>query len=327
MKKFFLLVTAIVAMPVLFSCNKENNGGNEGDQTVKPVADFEFAVETNTGNVQFTNKSKEAESYEWDFGDESHSYSAEENPSFTYDVSGTYTVSLTAIKGNEVDVVKKEVVILLPEKKTVNITIDGNIDDWAEIPFREDLECGGEILKIKTAATKDHVYVLIKGTEKLITNASRTAVGFDMDYNMSTGWANCPILKDKKSGADVMQEIAGFHVWGWRAEESQVGWDWIKDGWLEYATDKVIDGATYKEWKLDLKYARAQVMANPVFNEAPEEIQKSGQFATTVSEEKIRMYIWLRNEGWNYVASAPKEGGEPFDVVLGEYVEGTSVEK
>jgi PKD repeat protein len=59
-----------------------------------PVADFEGAT---TGcaplTVQFINKSVNAESYTWDFGDKQ--YSSEKNPLHTYFVPGNYIVKLT----------------------------------------------------------------------------------------------------------------------------------------------------------------------------------------------------------------------------------------
>ncbi|MFO7868977.1 MAG: PKD domain-containing protein, partial [Bacteroidales bacterium] len=48
--------------------------------------------------VSFTNKSRNAEWYSWDFGDGS-SHSSEENPTYTYTEPGTYIVELTA--GND----------------------------------------------------------------------------------------------------------------------------------------------------------------------------------------------------------------------------------
>ncbi len=57
-----------------------------------PVADFEYDVSGNI--VDFTFLGANADSYSWDFGD--NSISSEQNPSHTYDQSGTYTVVLIA---------------------------------------------------------------------------------------------------------------------------------------------------------------------------------------------------------------------------------------
>lgn len=81
--KRYILIPAILAF-VLTSCE------------IQPTAGF-FAsdVEVETGDqVYFTNNSLNAVSYEWDFGD--GTISNDPNPVHSYDVTGTFTVTLTA---------------------------------------------------------------------------------------------------------------------------------------------------------------------------------------------------------------------------------------
>jgi PKD repeat protein len=61
-----------------------------------PSAGFSFSKEGNV--VTFTNTSKNATSYMWDFGDGGSS--TEENPVYTYSADGDYTVTLTAMDDN-----------------------------------------------------------------------------------------------------------------------------------------------------------------------------------------------------------------------------------
>jgi len=64
---------------------------------VKPTADFSFSPDgTDPNTIDFLNNSAMATSYSWDFGDGSET-SDDENPTYTYASSGTYTVILTAI--------------------------------------------------------------------------------------------------------------------------------------------------------------------------------------------------------------------------------------
>jgi len=68
--------------------------------TVKPACAFTVVNENaliNTTPVQFTNASKGASSYLWNFGDAGSSTSTAQNPSYTYSTPGTYTVTLKAI--------------------------------------------------------------------------------------------------------------------------------------------------------------------------------------------------------------------------------------
>src|SRR5690606_17788998 len=61
--------------------------------------------------IQFTNTSLGATSYLWNFGDAQNSTSTEENPTFSYPVGGTYTVTLTAISDEGESSVTKEIKI------------------------------------------------------------------------------------------------------------------------------------------------------------------------------------------------------------------------
>lgn len=76
-----------------------------------PVVDF--SIENNNCNapcvVTFTNRSRDAVEYEWDFGN--GSTSTVTSPSILYDSRGTYNVMLTAINAGGARSISKEVVI------------------------------------------------------------------------------------------------------------------------------------------------------------------------------------------------------------------------
>ena len=61
-----------------------------------PIADFGFYIGSGINEVHFTNKSSNADSYEWDFGDTTTSTST--NPIHNYTSDGVYTITLTAFK-------------------------------------------------------------------------------------------------------------------------------------------------------------------------------------------------------------------------------------
>ncbi len=90
----------------------------------KPIADFSYSGGEKTApvDVQFENKSKKGETYEWDFGDGTQSL--EESPSHNYLSSGNYSVILKAKKGEKESSKKKQLYVAAPEKCLVRITTD-----------------------------------------------------------------------------------------------------------------------------------------------------------------------------------------------------------
>ncbi len=82
--------------------------------STKPVADFVFTPQNPTVNdeVQFTSKSKNAYTFEWDFGD--GTTSSYENPTHTYTQEKEFVVKLTVtdVSGNK-DIKSKEIVVSL----------------------------------------------------------------------------------------------------------------------------------------------------------------------------------------------------------------------
>ncbi len=90
----------------------------------KPIADFSYSSGEKTApvDVQFENKSKKGETYEWDFGDGTQS--SEESPAHNYLSSGNYSVVLKAKKGEKESSKKKQLYVYAPEKCLVRITTD-----------------------------------------------------------------------------------------------------------------------------------------------------------------------------------------------------------
>jgi len=90
MKTKILFMVAVITTAI--SCKTQNEPEHPDTKTIVPTASFTYT--SNELKVQFTNTSKNATSYEWDFGDNSSAITA--NPTHTYSKSGTYVVTLTA---------------------------------------------------------------------------------------------------------------------------------------------------------------------------------------------------------------------------------------
>ncbi len=84
------------------------------DCTPVPVADFSWE-DMGGGTVQFTNLSENADSVEWNFGDNDFfpTTSNEENPSFTYPAQGDYLVTLTVFNDCGSDQVTQTVEVII----------------------------------------------------------------------------------------------------------------------------------------------------------------------------------------------------------------------
>ncbi|OOQ58571.1 hypothetical protein BC343_07850 [Mucilaginibacter pedocola] len=99
----------------LLSCKKDNGGAKPGTpNNTTPYADFSWSGElTINSDILFTNSSKNADSYKWDFGDGQTSTKA--NPDkIKYTGEGVYDVILTAIKG-ERRMVSKQTIYIAPD--------------------------------------------------------------------------------------------------------------------------------------------------------------------------------------------------------------------
>ena len=87
----------------------------------KTIAGFGFTEPENPApaTVNFDNQSKNAESYEWNFGD--GTTSTEADPKHEFKSSGKYVVSLKAMKGGKVTTINKQVTIQQPKVCLVEI--------------------------------------------------------------------------------------------------------------------------------------------------------------------------------------------------------------
>ena len=89
MKKYYSLLA--VAALMVAACQPETPDGPSNEPAPAPKADFEYAVDGLT--VSFTDKSENAVSYKWDFGDGETAKTA--SPTHEYLSGGSYTVKLT----------------------------------------------------------------------------------------------------------------------------------------------------------------------------------------------------------------------------------------
>lgn len=94
--KIFYLVLVVVLISSCGDRYEYVDVGNLGANKSNPVADFTYKIE-HPFYVHFTNTSKDAHSYKWDFGD--GETSTEKSPTHKYNGKGVYKVTLSASYG------------------------------------------------------------------------------------------------------------------------------------------------------------------------------------------------------------------------------------
>lgn len=260
--------------------NLTSESTQEIEVTVKePVADFSYEFDQNTGKVIFTNKSTNASSYTWEFGVNYLKNSDEVNPAVTYWEPGEYSVKLTASAGIRSSEKTETLNLTVPDgSKFVNIIVDGNIDDWKDIPAIEgdwgqpldydNLQTfGTAITGVKAVMTENNLYILFIGTSALASsNITQYWANFDLDNNMDTGstgsigdWA-----RTGKMGCDLFFEGSTIRLWkngefvNNPAGSESVTFTTPSD-YIDSAT-----GKHYKEWKFDLKGYRSVLEQNGI---------------------------------------------------------------
>jgi hypothetical protein len=134
MKKIIVYFYLSIIVFAGSSCKKDSNSptGN------LPVADFTFTPSNGYKplNVQFTDKSTNVTSYEWDFGNGQTSNL--KNPTTVFINDGVYTITLKVINKDGTDKITKTISVKNPPKsvKIKSVTIvefpetDENGDNW-----------------------------------------------------------------------------------------------------------------------------------------------------------------------------------------------------
>jgi len=125
------LILLIVISSIISSCSDDD------PVTIAlylPVANFSY--ETFEKKVVFTDKSENADSYYWTFGD--GETSTEQNPTHFFKANKKYSVELT-IRGERGKTSSKKMTVDLSDGSStdpedVNITLDGDFSDWLEVP-------------------------------------------------------------------------------------------------------------------------------------------------------------------------------------------------
>lgn len=253
MKKsvIFASVIAIVAM-LAVSCKPA---------VEKPKARINYEVEDLT--VKFNaDASKDAETYEWNFGDGSL-FSKEKNPTHKYADYGKYTVTLKVTnKGGEDS--SSETVELA--KKAWEIKIDGNFSDWDNVAASDlavaELDENGTLdglYKIKFCTDADKIYFYAEWTDEAGI-VGPFSILLNTDDNAETGfacwmWNNCGADILIQGEPEAFAEAGFFKFIG--ATQEDWGWDPIEVAEAIEASEVKLANSTpgYKAFECSIRRA------------------------------------------------------------------------
>lgn len=200
MKKtnLFILIGALLTVASFSSCKKDSSN---------PAPFVFYSVSVDGATVTFTNLSKGATTYEWDFGD--GTTSTDESPVHTYPGKGKYVPTLYATSASGV---KAEASTVLHIAKTSAIKLDDNsLADWDTVTHNVVVAGpnSGNFIQAKYDYDANYIYIYFEqNTTKAAGNIYDLYI--DADNNIATGYMTGEI----PNGAyEVLLEGTVFDGW------------------------------------------------------------------------------------------------------------------
>lgn len=215
--KWFILGITL-AMLISVSCKKDDSSG--GTKAV-------FSYVADGFKVNFTNFSRGATSYVWDFGDGTEG-SILKGPTHVFPAKGQFLVKLTAKNETETNTFIDTVLITGP-----NIKIDGDFTDWTYVGYNHENEAGtgGTILAVKTYASAGYLNFYLEGKPSF--SLTVMDLYLDTDNNPETGLKSW--MYPAGSGADFLCEGSVPGGWGDVFKHVGPGNDWNWNAILSFA--------------------------------------------------------------------------------------------
>lgn len=229
-KAFAWMLVLLIAFGSFTSCKKENN------DPVAPISSFQFEIsETNQMEAIFKSYSKHAETYSWDFGDNSGT-STEQNPTYTYTEGGAFSVTLTVTNSVGTAEHTKELTIINPEAQ--NYIRNGEFDDESEwtiiqhnaanngiITIADGVANFDEIEDVPSGSWGSEAHV---GMNQMVTVEAGT---YQLDLDITTGqleeswfevWVGTgePVAENDYNESNGGIKTLSFNAWDCGAENS-----------------------------------------------------------------------------------------------------------
>jgi len=260
-----------------------------------PAPDVIYTVSLTDYTATFTNQTKDAKSYEWDFGDGTSS--TEESPVHTYPGKGKFVPTLHITTNGGVKA-EGSTVIHIAKSSPVKLD-DHSLSDWDTITQNVIVAGpgGGNFKKAKFDYNSDNVYFYI---EMQATEADGDIFDFylDADGNTGTGYLTGTF---PGAGYDVLME--GTVLGGWldtyyfTGGASQNGWSWggvtIADF---YQVGTVVQDGNIL--KIEGSFSRSKIKG--------------------LTGKGLRLAFTISNNGWSTIGFMPDEGAQAFSMDMSE---------
>ena len=209
-----------------------------------PMALFDYQIDGIT--VQFTNYSTDATTFMWDFGD--GNTSTDENPLHEYTESGNYIITFTATGEGGSKTIKE----MLKIQKPALIQIDGNFDDWDNVPAEAlasvtTLDEESALKEMKATSDDNYIYIYLVLEESKVFPID---IFINADNNSSTGgnsWMWDPCGAEFLLEGFISAKLEDATVFNFPADADQGDWAWTEalgsgSGIIKMSDPKTVNG-------------------------------------------------------------------------------------
>lgn len=214
------------------------------EEAEMPMALFDYQIDGIT--VQFTNYSTDATTFMWDFGD--GNTSTDENPLHEYTESGNYIITFTATGEGGSKTIKE----MLKIQKPALIQIDGNFDDWDNVPAEAlasvtTLDEESALKEMKATSDDNYIYIYLVLEESKVFPID---IFINADNNSSTGgnsWMWDPCGAEFLIEGFISEKMEDATVFNFPADADQGDWAWTEalgsgSGIIKMSDPKTVNG-------------------------------------------------------------------------------------
>lgn len=186
-----------LAFTLFISCSSDDNGKDQPENPISPVASFSASETTITSGQEITftdTSSNSPTSWAWEFEGGSPAISSEQNPTVTYNNFGSYEVSLTAtnLGGSDIEA-KSGFITVNQQTASYTVTFKGN---WSESNHPTEFPTGSDhfssvigMAHKQDATIFEEGELATNGIEDMAETGSKSVLQDEIDILVDSGLA------------------------------------------------------------------------------------------------------------------------------------------